>query len=191
MSNVGFLVTQTHGADETLIFGVTTGEVGSNKSRLGDHALPGTLLDLLAGRDDLEHFLLADTTDLGQGNVELGRLFSTLVLDGTAEGLGGRRVRAVQQIGGHGLRGFGFVGGLDVALLVRLDLLLHLNLLIVALLLVQLGPETTQVLCILRGLVSLTGRLLSQAFFVIEAAAVQLTPPLHILVLRLYGDMSS
>jgi hypothetical protein len=39
--------------------------------------------------------------------------------------------------------------------------------------------------------VSLTGSLLSQAFFVVEAAAVQLTPPLHILILRLYGDMSS
>lgn len=56
-----------------------------------------------------------------------------------------------------------------------------------SLLLVELGSETAQVLGILRSLVAFTGSTLSNSFFMIEAAAVQLTPPFHILVLRLQG----
>ncbi|KAI6759013.1 hypothetical protein HG531_014009 [Fusarium graminearum] len=86
--DVGLLVTETHGADEALVLGVASSEVGSDKGGLGDHALPGLLLDLLSGLDNLEHLLLADTADLGQGDGKLGSLLGSLVLDSTAESLG-------------------------------------------------------------------------------------------------------
>jgi len=47
--------------------------------------------------------------------------------------------RSVEQVGGNGRRGLVFSGGLDIPLLVGLDLLLHLDLLLVPLLLVKLG----------------------------------------------------
>lgn len=183
--DVGLLVTETHGSDEALVLGVASSKVGSDKGGLSDHALPGLLLDLLSGLDDGEHLLLADTTDLGQRDGELGRLLGSLVLDGAAESLGSRGVCTVQKVRGHGRRGILLVRGLDVALLVRLNGLLHLDLLLVSLLLVQLSPETAQVLSILRGLVALTGGTLANSLFMIETAAVQLTPSFHILVLRL------
>jgi hypothetical protein len=50
---------------------------------------------------------------------------------------------------------------------VRLDRLAQLDLLVVTLLGVQLGPQAAQVLRILRGLVAFTGRLLAGALLVI------------------------
>jgi hypothetical protein len=52
------------------------------------------------------------------------------------------------------------------------DLLLHLNLLLPALLGVQLGPQTTEVLRLLGCIVSFTGDLLALALIVIEALSV-------------------
>ena len=188
MCDVGLLVTETHGSDEALVLGVASSEVGSDKGRLGDHALPGLFLDLLSGLDNLEHLLFTDTSDLGQGHGKLGSLLGSLVLDSAAESLGSRRVGTVQKVRGHGCRRLLLVGGLDVALLVSLDLLLHLNLLLVSLLLVKLSPETTQVLSILRGLVALTGGTLANSFLMIKTTTVQLAPSFHILVLRLLGS---
>lgn len=170
--DIGLLITETHRSNEALMLGVASSEVGSDKGRLGNHALPSLLLDLLTGLDNLEHLLLADTSDLGQGNGKLGRLLSSLVLDGTAESLGSRRVCAVQQIRGHRCCGLLLVGGLDVALLVRLDGLPHLNLLLMSLLLVQLGSETAQILGVLRSLVALTGGTLANSFLMIKTATV-------------------
>lgn len=185
MRNIGLLVTQTHGTDETLKLGVATGEVGSDKGRFRNHALPSLLVCLLTGLDDLEHLLFADTADLGQGDAELGSLLGTLVLDGRRQSLGGGWVRAVQQVGGHGRGWLLFVGRLDVALFVCLDGLLHLDLFVVALLLEHLGAETAEVLGILRYLVALTSGLLSESLFVIQSTTVEFPPSLHILVLRL------
>jgi hypothetical protein len=55
-----------------------------------------------------------------------------------------------------------------------------LDLLLVAVLLVQLGPQTTQVLGIVRRLVSLTSLALARALLMIEALAVLLLPALDI-----------
>lgn len=187
MCDVGLLVTQTHGSDKALVFGVSSGEVGSNKCRLSNDSLPRPLVRLLARLDDLEHLLLADTSHLGQRHAKLGGLLRTLVLDGAAEGLCRGRVRSVEQVRGQRLGRLLLVRGLDVALLVGLDGLLHLDLLIVALLLVQLGLQTAEVLGVLRSLVAFTGNALSGSLFVVETAAMQLAPSLHILVLRLQG----
>lgn len=138
-------------------------------------------MGLLSGVDNLEHLLLANTLDLRQGDSKLSSLLITLVLDSTGEGLGVGLLRTVEQVLGQ--RSLGRLvgcGGLDVLLFLGLDALLHLNLLLVAILLVQLGPQTTQVLGIVGRLVSLTSLALAQALIVIEALAVLLLPALDI-----------
>lgn len=138
-------------------------------------------MSLLSGVDNLEHLLLANTLDLRQGNSELSSLLVTLVLDSTGEGLGVGLLRTIEQVLGQ--RSLGRLvgcGGLDVLLFLGLDALLHLNLLLVAILLVQLGPQTTQVLGIVGRLVSLTSLTLAHALIVIEALAVLLLPALDI-----------
>lgn len=138
-------------------------------------------MGLLSGVDNLEHLLLANTLDLRQGHSKLSSLLITLVLDSTGESLGVGLLRAVEQVLGQ--RSLGRLvgcGRLDVLLLLGLDTLLHLNLLLVAVLLVQLGPQTTQVLGIVRRLVSLTSLALACALLVIEALAMLLLPALDI-----------
>lgn len=181
LSDIGLLVTQTHGSDESLELDRATSEVVTDEGRLGDHALPRLLVGFLSGVDDLEHLLLTDTLNLGQGNSELGGLLITLILDGTGQGLGVGALRSVEQVlGQRGLGGLVGSGGLDVLLFLLLDAFLHLNLLLVALLLVQLGPQTTQVLGIVRRLVGLTRLALAGSLIVIEPLAVLLLPALDI-----------
>jgi hypothetical protein len=147
LSDIGLLVTQTHGTNETLVFDGATSEVATDESGLGNHALPGLLVSLLSGVDNLEHLLLTDTLDLRQGNSELGGLLITLILDSTGQGLGVGGLRSVEQVlGQRGLGGLVGGGGLDILLFLLLDALLHLDLLLVTLLLVQLGPQASEVL---------------------------------------------
>lgn len=181
LCNVGLLVPQTHGPDEALVLDRPTGEVASNESGLGDHSLPRLFVCFLARVDNLEHFLLADTLNLGQRNSELGRFLSTLILDSAGEGLGVGRLRPVEQVlGQRGLGGLVGGGRLDILLFLRPDALLHLDLLRMALLLVQLGPQATQILSILRLLVRLTRLLLAQPLIVIQPLAVLLLPTFDI-----------
>jgi len=102
---------------------------------------------LLSSVDNLEHLLFTDTLNLRQGNGELGGLLISLVLNSTGQSLGVGGLGSVEQVLGQGSLG-GLVGGgrLDILLFLLLDALLHLYLLLVALLLVQLGPQTTEIL---------------------------------------------
>lgn len=156
MRDVRFLVPQPHRPDEAFILDGSPGEIGANERRLGDHALPALLGRLPARLDHLEHLLVRDAAHPGQRDGELGGRLAALVLDRAGQRLRGGRVGPVEQVfrlrvGGGRVRG----GGLDVALLVRLDLLLHLDLLHPARLLVQFGPQAAQVLRIVRLLVAL------------------------------------
>ena len=152
MGDVGALVAQAHGPDEALVLDWAAGEVGPDKGRLRDHALPRLLARLLARLDHLEHLLLADALDLGERYRELGRLFGPLVLDGGGERFGVGGLATVEEVVGE-WGGGGFLGGgrLDVAFFVRFDGFFHLDLLGVALLLVEFGAEAAQVLRILAG----------------------------------------
>lgn len=69
---------------------------------------------------------------------------------------------------------------LDVLLFLRLDALPHLDLLGMALLLVQLGPQTAEILGILGLLVALTGLALSDTLIVVQALTVLFSPALDI-----------
>lgn len=187
MRNVRLLVSETHRTNKPLELGRPSREIGSDKSRLGNHALPGLLVDLLSRLDHLEHLLLSDTAHLGQWHSELGRLLSTLVLDLSTESLGAGGLRTVKQIGRHGVGGILLGrGALDVALLVCLDLLAKLDLLVVPLLSVKLGPQATKVLCILARLVAFTGSLLPCPLLVVKAATMLLDGALDVFVLRLF-----
>lgn len=86
-----------------------------------------------------------------------------------------RGVRPVEQISGNGVRRVLLLGGaLDIALLVLLDGLAHLDLLGMTLLGKELGPQATQVLCILALLVTLTGSLLACALLGVQTLTVKL-----------------
>lgn len=168
VGDVCLLVAQTHGADEALVLDRTTREPGTHEGGLGDHALPTLLGGLLARLDDAEHLLLADTLDLGQRNGEAGGLLVTLLLDGRGEGFGVLLVGAVQQVLRQGLgAGLCGLGRLEVALLVGADRLLHLDLLLAALLGVQLGAQAAVVLRLLAAIVALTRELLALALVVV------------------------
>lgn len=67
----------------------------------------------------------------------------------------------------------------------RLDRLAQLDLLVVPLLGVQLGPQTPEVLRILALLVAFTGGLLAGPLLVVEAATMLLDGALDVFVLRL------
>lgn len=140
LCNICLLVPQTHRPNKPLVLDRPTSEVIPNKSRFGNHPLPRLLRSFLPCIDNFEHLLLTDTLHLGQGDGKLGRLLGALVLDRTGEGLGIRRLRTVEQIVGQGcLGGFVGCGGLDVLLFLCADALLHLDLLGMALLLVEFG----------------------------------------------------
>lgn len=185
---MGLLVPQAHRPDKPLELGRPAREVGPDKGGLRDHALPRLLGRLLARLDHLEHLLLGDTPHLGQRHAELGRLLGALVLDLRRQRLGVGGARPVQQVRRDRVRRL-LLGrrALDVALLVRLDRLPQLDLLVVPLLGVQLGPQPAQVLRILRRLVPLASGLLARAFFVVEATTMLLDGALDVLVLRLSG----
>lgn len=86
-----------------------------------------------------------------------------------------RGVRTVEQVSGNGVRRILLLGGaLDVALLVLLDGLAHLDLLGMTLLGEELGPQAAQVLCILALLVTLTGSLLACALLGVQTLTVKL-----------------
>lgn len=86
-----------------------------------------------------------------------------------------RGVGTVEQVSGNGVRRILFLGGaLDVALLVLLDLLAHLDLLGMTLLGEELGPQAAQVLSILTLLVTLTGSLLACALLGVQTLTVKL-----------------
>ena len=59
-------------------------ETLAHKRRLVDHPLPALSL-VLSRLDNLEHLLLGDTADLGQGHGVLGRAVLSPVLDRGAE----------------------------------------------------------------------------------------------------------
>lgn len=148
-------------------------------SRCQPSSPPATTPQQNAQHVHLEQLLLTDTPNLGDRHGKPRRLLGPLVLDLRAQGLGGSRVGAVEQVGGDGLGGLLLGGGaLDIALLVLLDGLAHLDLLRVPLLGVQLGPQAAQVLRILALLVALARRLLARALLVVQPLAVQLAVPL-------------
>lgn len=173
MGDVCLFVAQAHGADEALVLDGAAGEAGADKGGLCDHALPALLGGFLARLDDAEHLLLADALDLGQRHAEARGLFVALLLDGARQGLGVLLVAAVQQVLRQGLgAGLGGLGRLDVALLVGADCLLHLDLLLAALLGVQLGAQAAVVLRLLAAIVALSRDPLALALVVVEALAV-------------------
>jgi len=57
------LVTKTHRPNEALILDRSTSEIGTNKRRLGDHALPTLLARLFASCDGLKHLFFTDSSN--------------------------------------------------------------------------------------------------------------------------------
>lgn len=181
LCNIRLLVPQTHRPNKPLVLDRPTSEVVPNKSRFGNHPLPRLLRSFLSRIDNLEHLLLTDTLDLRQRHSKLSRLLIPLILDGAGQGLGVGGLGPIKQILGQ--RSLGWLigsGRLDVLLFLLLDALTHLDLLLMALLLVQLGPQAAQVLRILGLLVRFTGLALADTLIVIEPLTVLLLPAFDI-----------
>lgn len=168
MSDVGLGHTESHRANEALELDGLAGESLADERGLVDHALPALVL-VLSGLDDLEHLLLGNTADLGKGDRVLCGAVLPPVLDGGRERLCVLKplervyrvthllTLTVKKIGGESALLDGTVVLLlDVALVVGLELLLHLHLLGVTLSVVQLGLVADHLLRHLRVLVHLT-----------------------------------
>lgn len=156
MSDIGLCLTQSHRSDETLHLYGLAGEVLSNECCLVDKTLP-TLSLVLSSLQDLEHLVLCNSADLWQRNRVLCSTVLAAILDSTAERLGILLTLAVEQVCGQStLLDSSIVLLLDVALVVRLERLLELHLLAVALGVVKLGLQTVKLLRVGRRLVHLT-----------------------------------
>ena len=209
MRDIGLLDTKRGRTDETLEFGRFPGKVLkspqgispnailaekgrrthlSDKGSLGDHALPSLAL-ALSGLEDLEHLVLGDTSDLGERDGKLAGLFLALLLDRRRERLGVVLALAVEQVGRQGTLGEGRrVLGLDVALLVSLDRLLHGDLFGVPASVHHLGLVAVQGLCHLRLLVHLTGGALALALLVVELPTISLRLVIKLAAMTLVGN---
>lgn len=133
MCYVRLLVPKSHGPDKPLHLYRLTREAFTNERSLGDHTLPG-LAFAFPSAHNFEHLVLRNPADLGQRHGILGRLLFPLFFD-----CGRKRLRiflalAVEEVGGQcAVRNGRGVGLLDVPLVVRLERLLELNLLSMAL----------------------------------------------------------
>lgn len=157
MRDVGLLVTQSHRSDEPLHLHGLSGETLSDKGGLVDHPLP-TLRLFRSSLDDLEHLLLGDPPDFGQGHAVLGSLVLSSLLDTAGQGLGILLTLSIQQVCRQSsLSRSGIVGLLDVPFVVSLEGLLELNLFGVSFSVVQLGFDTVEFLGDGRVLVRFTG----------------------------------
>jgi hypothetical protein len=157
MRDVGLLVTQSHRSDEPLHLHGLSGETLSDKRGLVDHPLP-TLRLFRTSLDDLEHLLLGDSPDFGQGHAVLGSLVLPPLLDTAGQGLGILLTLSIQQVCRQSsLSGSGIVGLLDVAFVMSLEGLLELDLFGVSFSVVQLGFDTVELLGDGRVLVGFTG----------------------------------
>jgi hypothetical protein len=157
MRDVGLLVTQSHRSDEPLHLHGLSGETLSDKRGLVDHPLPALRL-FRTSLDDLEHLLLGDSPDFGQGHAVLGSLVLPPLLDTAGQGLGILLTLSIQQVCRQSsLSGSGIVGLLDVAFVMSLEGLLELDLFGVSFSVVQLGFDTVELLGDGRVLVGFTG----------------------------------
>ena len=143
LSDIGLLVPQTHRPNESLILDRPSSKIRSHKRRLGDHSLPALLRSLLSSLHNLEHLLLTNALNLRQRHRELRSLLRSLVLDRTD--LTPSHWSLVTDQADSWAEACWTVrqGAADLTFFSSccLDRLLHLDLLLVSLLLVQLGSS--------------------------------------------------
>lgn len=157
MGYVGFFVAQCHGTDETFHFYWFSCKAFADKGSFSEHALPRLAL-ALARLDNLEHLVLCDTPDFGQGHGILCSLVFAFLLDCARESLGVLLALAVEEVCRE--RTVGDSRGvclLDVALVVGLEGLFELDLFGVAFGVEELGLDAECLLCECGGLVDLSG----------------------------------
>lgn len=106
MCHVRLFIPQGHRPHKALHLHWLASETLSNKCRLRNHAFPRFAL-ALARPHDLEHLILRDPTDLGQGNSILGRLLFALLLDCGRERFCILLAFAVEEVGREGAVGNG------------------------------------------------------------------------------------
>ncbi len=185
VSDVSFLESETRGANEALVLGRLTSERVRHECHLVDHTLPRLLLSLASAKY-LEHLVFSKCSDLFDGDLPLASLFLTLLLDHIREDLGAVNFITVQQIGRNSTL-FNLLGGVHSSLLLFmcLDILLHLDLLLVALLGVEFSLESVQALRLLGDDLDTPRLLLPLLLIVIEALSETLLMQLHVVVLGL------
>ncbi len=133
-------------------------KIRPHKGRFCDHSLPRLLTRLLTSLDHFKHLFLGYLFHLWQRHGEFGRLFRPLVFHYASQSLRVRSLGSFEETVRERRRG-GFIGssGPDIALFVRFDRFLHLDLLCVPPFLVEFRAEATQVLCILARGFGLSG----------------------------------
>mmetsp|Transcript_18936 Transcript_18936/g.54570 ORF Transcript_18936/g.54570 Transcript_18936/m.54570 type:complete len:296 (-) Transcript_18936:51-938(-) len=184
MRAVAFLHAQAGRSDEALVLGSLPGEVIAHESGLGYHTFPG-LPTLGTCPHHLEHLVVGHRLDLGDRHLPLPGLLFALLLDGVAQDLGAADALPIEQVRRDGALGDSVVVGVLVRPLVVLgDRLAHGGLLLEPPLVVQLGPDSVDLLGELGPLVRQPGLPLPLPLLGVEPTAVHLAVPLHVFVLR-------
>lgn len=143
------------------------------------------LLLPFAGLEDAEHFGVRHWLHLRNRHLPLPSLFFPLLLDRIGQHLRPTHPFSVQQVGRHSAFGDGVVIRMLIGSLAMLgNRLAHDGFLLVALLLIELGPQTMDLLGEVRTLVRHPGLLLALSLIGVKPTAMQLGMPFHVLMLR-------
>lgn len=183
MSDVGIFESETHGSNEAFMFWWFTSKVLSNKADLVNSTLPTFALSL-SRTNDLKHLGFSHRLDLLHRHRPLACLLFTLLLDHIGEDFGVALLFSVHEIS----RDCSFLNilhsALGVLFLVLLDGFLHLDLLLEAFLIEELGLDALEGLCLLGNDLGLTGFFLATLLLSIETFSEPLLVQIHIVVLR-------
>mmetsp|Transcript_7622 Transcript_7622/g.16444 ORF Transcript_7622/g.16444 Transcript_7622/m.16444 type:complete len:223 (+) Transcript_7622:295-963(+) len=187
MRHVGSFHSQTRRSDEPLVFWVFPRKGLSGKGDLCYDTFPG-LLAALSGCLDLEHLVVGHRLDLRDGHLPLSGLFFSFLFHRVGQDLRSAHTLSIQQVGGNGSLRHGLVVLVGVrSLVVHSDGLSHRGLFLEPTLLVDLGPDTVDLLGEFGSLVDQSGLLLTHPLVVIHADPVELLVAFHVLMLRHFG----
>lgn len=148
MSDVDLSESKRAWSDEPLILGRLSGKILRNKSGLINDSLPG-LLSPFTSLNNREHLSLAHSLNLSNGNRPLSSLLLSLLLDHIRENFTSPLILSVHKESRNWLGVLLGTFSLNVLLLMSLNLLVHLDLLLVPLFVEYLSFDSPQFLGLL------------------------------------------
>mmetsp|Transcript_32090 Transcript_32090/g.72022 ORF Transcript_32090/g.72022 Transcript_32090/m.72022 type:complete len:200 (-) Transcript_32090:205-804(-) len=184
MSHIRPFHSQSCGSDKSFVLRSLPGKIVPNESALGHHPFP-CLVSFTACSHDLKHFVVGYRLDFRDRNFPLPCLLFPLLFHRIAQNLRSTNTFTVQQVGWHRTISHSLV----IRVLIRPFIMLcnslaHRCLFLESFLVVQFCSYTMDLLRELRTLVCHPSLAFALTLLGIEPASVQLSVPLHMLMLR-------